>query len=397
MLTFDDYKAKISIIQILEDLGYKQDISKGKVSPVFKLTDGAGNKLDEIIIKNPHSVQEHYYDRNYKGGDLIQFIKNHINDFPQFQHQNTFVRINMILGHYANEPYSPKYEAFKVVKAENKSFDRDRYKEFPTTLADLRFLTNERNINHQVVEKFLPFITRVKDLQGNGNYYNIGFPYINPKDKDNKVTNYELRNYGFKGMAAGGDKSNSLWIADFCPHPQMAKHIYFAESALDAMSFYQLNANKIKLEESVFCSVGGYISVNQIKNTLLRYPQQPQSMQPIVIQCDLPQAMNKLTAQADGINWELEEIRKTLPELKTRIDLTSVQKSLTEMQKSLTEMNKLLERVGNLSEKYSCKWIRWLPDFSLLVALKWIALLLVIGAAAMAGWYGVVAIRSLFP
>ena len=121
----------------------------------------------------------------------------------------------------------------------------------------------------------------------------------------------------------------------------------------------------------------------------------PQMMQPIVIQCDLPQTMSKLTEQADGINWELEEIRKTLPELKTRIDLTPVQKSLTEMQRSLTEMNKLLERVGNLSEKYSCKWIRWLPDFSLLVALKWIALLLVIGAAAMAGWYGVVAIRGL--
>ena len=123
----------------------------------------------------------------------------------------------------------------------------------------------------------------------------------------------------------------------------------------------------------------------------------PQPIQPIVIQCDLPQAMDKLTEQADGINWELEEIRKTLPELKPRIDLTPVQKSLTEMQRSLTEMNKRLERVGNLSEKYSCKWIRWLPDFSLLVALKWIALLLVIGAAAMAGWYGVVALRSLFP
>ena len=90
------------------------------------------------------------------------------------------------------------------------------------------------------------------------------------------------------------------------------------------------------------------------------------------------------------MNWELEEIRKTLPELKTHIDLTSVQKSLA-------EMNKLLERVGNLSEKYSCKWIRWLPDFSLLVALKWIASLVVIGAAALAGWYGVVAIRSLSP
>ena len=127
-------------------------------------------------------------------------------------------------------------------------------------------------------------------------------------------------------------------------------------------------------------------------------PQQTaQPIQPIVIQCDLPQTMNKLAKQVGEINWELEEIRKTLPELKTRIDLTPVQKSLTEMQRSLTEMNKLLERVGNLSEKCSSKWSDWLPDFSLLVALKWIALLLVIGAAAMAGWYGVVAIRSLFP
>lgn len=125
-------------------------------------------------------------------------------------------------------------------------------------------------------------------------------------------------------------------------------------------------------------------------------PAAPQPIQPIVIQCDLPQTMNKLAKQVGEINWELEEIRNTLPELKTRIDLTPVQESLAEMQRLLTEMNKLLERVGNLSEKYSSKWIDWLPDFSLLVALKWIALLLVIGAVALAGWYGVAAIRCLF-
>ncbi len=124
---------------------------------------------------------------------------------------------------------------------------------------------------------------------------------------------------------------------------------------------------------------------------------QPQSIQPIVIQCDLPQAMNKLAEQADGINWELEEIRKALPELKTHIDLTPVQKSLVEMQRSLTEMNKLLERVGNLSERYSCKWIRWLPDFSLLVAIKWIMLVTLLGSVALAGWYSAAKILSLFP
>ena len=122
----------------------------------------------------------------------------------------------------------------------------------------------------------------------------------------------------------------------------------------------------------------------------------PQPIQPIVIQCDLPQTMNKLAKQVGEINWELEEIRKILPELKTRVDLTPVQKSLTEMQKSLTEMNKLLERVGNLSEKYSSKWIDWLPDFSLLVTLKWIMLVLILGTAALAGWYGAAAIRGLF-
>ena len=137
--------------------------------------------------------------------------------------------------------------------------------------------------------------------------------------------------------------------------------------------------------------------LNQPNSVPSTAPQQTeQTIQPIVIQCDLPQTMNKLTEQADGINWELEEIRKTLPELKTRIDLTPVQKSLTEMQRSLTEMNKLLERVGNLSEKYSSKWIDWLPDFSLLVALKWIMLVLILGTAALAGWYGAAAIRSLF-
>ncbi|MFR6695283.1 MAG: hypothetical protein ACLUS6_15525 [Dysosmobacter sp.] len=80
----------------------------------------------------------------------------------------------------------------------------------------------------------------------------------------------------------------------------------------------------------------------------------------------------------------------------TYIDLTPVQQSLAEMQRSLTEMNKLLERVGNLSEKYSSKWIDWLPDFSLLVALKWIMLVLILGTAALAGWYGAAAIRGLF-
>ena len=73
-----------------------------------------------------------------------------------------------------------------------------------------------------------------------------------------------------------------------------------------------------------------------------------------------------------------------------------MQQSLTEIQKSLTETNKLLERVGNLSERYSSKWIDWLPDLSLLVVFLWFMLVLILGTAALAGWYGAAAIRGLF-
>ena len=135
--------------------------------------------------------------------------------------------------------------------------------------------------------------------------------------------------------------------------------------------------------------------MNQPNSTPENTP--PQTIQPIVIQCDLPQAMNKLTEQADSMNWELEEIRKAIPGLRAHIDLTPVQQSLAEMQRSLTEMNKLLERVGNLSERYSSKWIDWLPDFSLLVALKWITLVMLLGSVALAGWYSAAKILSLFP
>ena len=123
-------------------------------------------------------------------------------------------------------------------------------------------------------------------------------------------------------------------------------------------------------------------------------PSAPQPIQPIVIQCDLPQTINKLAKQADGINWELEEIRNILPELKTRIDLTPVQKSLAEMQKSLTEMTTLLEQAGKKKEKHSCKWLDWLPDFDLIVVAKWIVLVLLIVAALLGMGYGTATVVS---
>ena len=121
-------------------------------------------------------------------------------------------------------------------------------------------------------------------------------------------------------------------------------------------------------------------------------PAQP--IQPIVIQCPLPQALTKLTQQADGINWELEEIRNMLPELKTHTDLTPLQRSLTEIQKSLAQMNTTLEQAGKKNAKRTCKWLKCLPDFDFLTPVKWLALLMVVTAVVLAMMYGAAAVWS---
>ena len=100
--------------------------------------------------------------------------------------------------------------------------------------------------------------------------------------------------------------------------------------------------------------------------------------------------MDALWCHADRQTDLLESVSRQMSQLPTRTQLD-------DLLKAVRHLEQMTEQAGKPNEKYSSKWIDWLPDFSLLVALKWIALLLVIGAAAMAGWYGVVAIRSLFP
>lgn len=127
----------------------------------------------------------------------------------------------------------------------------------------------------------------------------------------------------------------------------------------------------------------------------------PTPITPIVIQCPMPEALTRLTQQADAMIWEMQTMREYLPNLKTYTDLTAVQTSLTEMQNEWTKMTSLLEQAGKRSEKRTCKWLAWLPDFDLWLVVKWVTLVLVLTAAVLAMVYGTATvvsnIRSLFP
>ena len=128
--------------------------------------------------------------------------------------------------------------------------------------------------------------------------------------------------------------------------------------------------------------------------------EQSSPVTPIVIQCPLPEALTMLTQKTESIEREVHAMREYLPNLKSRTDLTTVQNTMAEMQKTLMQLTSLLEQAGKKKEMRTCKWLNWLPDFDLMVVIKWIMLVLLIVATVLAMGHGtaivVSNIRNLF-
>ena len=129
-----------------------------------------------------------------------------------------------------------------------------------------------RGITHETVEDFAEFIELVKNKgqvpDGTPYPTNIGFPYRVPRS--NCIAGYELRGFGgFKGKAEGTNSRSGLWLADFSDgRPSRVRKVFFFESALDAMAFYQQKQEELYLEQCVFASTGGSFSDMQVKGTM---------------------------------------------------------------------------------------------------------------------------------
>ena len=282
-LSFDDFKQMGKLQQVIESVGFQWDKKSGKTTPEFYR--GEGPDRERIIIKNIGQPNEHYWSRtgNLAGGDVINFFKNDIKSFSNVpgvdvtvnmadrNSRDAVINLNKLISHFAGINYEMAFRSSASnTITERQPMDPNRYKTFKTETSDLGYLTESRKISPDTVEKFLPFITRVQDTQSKATYLNIGFPYKEPGKE--QVTGYEIRNNGFKGMAAGTDKENSAWIATNAANSAEVKRLFFFESAIDAMSFYELKGKNL-LHDSAFISLGGQMGKNQVQNILKEYPQ----------------------------------------------------------------------------------------------------------------------------
>lgn len=107
-------------------------------------------------------------------------------------------------------------------------------------------------------------------------YTNLAFPLTVPKDTGQVVGLEEQGrprmdgSGSYKGKAEGSNSSQGLWIASPAKTTLTeAKHIYWFESAYDAMAYYQLHqANDKDLRKAVFISTGGNPTVEQMRGVL---------------------------------------------------------------------------------------------------------------------------------
>lgn len=279
--TYNDFKARISIIEVALALGYRFDKTKGHSRPNFVLRGKNGEETDRIIITNPNnSSQQGYWRRNTtpgkNSGDLICFVKENLSHFPSAAGRiNDIDGINKVLSYFAGISSNRDYNNRIFLDINNihgaKPFSIERYDREAgrDNIEKIMTILSTRALEKETVEKFSPFIERIRDKESLYSFKNIAFPYREPGNDE--IVGYEIRGFkGFKGKAEGSNSTTAAWIAVFTKNPLDVNNIYFAESALDIMAFWQYNKAIISIN-SAFISTGGSFSDKQISKILSYY------------------------------------------------------------------------------------------------------------------------------
>ena len=279
-VSFQEMKPRVGIDDVAFSLGYKLNRQAGVGRYIeLILPDGRGEKLDTIVISHPQEKErQKYFHRNTgKRGDVVDFIGENLGRFNIYG-RNQWEVIGKVMADFANMPLVDNHDRGYSggLGSLNTVFNPKRYTSQPLSRnMDYAIgIFEERGISRETVQLFERHIAIVTDQKNKNGLPMIGFPYREPGFSSD-LAGYELRgDRGFKGKAAGTNSSTAVWTAGIhsaLNNPQMVRHVFFAESAYDAMAFYQANQGKIDLAHSAFVSVGGALSNGQVSGLMRHY------------------------------------------------------------------------------------------------------------------------------
>lgn len=286
--SYKKYRDKVSMIAVLDELGYRAARGKGRGAPVMQLLDSNGNVIDEVVVFNPHNwAITNYWRRHSRpgfrdSGDVAQIIKDNITSYPELATaRNVDDAVNKVLMRMSNTVVDEKYILNKPSLAYiNKpirpfhlqDFDRDK----GNWQKAMRYF-KERGIDEYTAQLFKDNYELIRDTRSDFKSHNLGFPYRRPGQAD--IVGYEIRGYGkYKSKAEGTDSTNACWIAylgklgtpERIPAHDI-EYIHIAESAYDVMSYVQLHQGRLDFDRSIFVSVGGTFTNNMMNSLLTTY------------------------------------------------------------------------------------------------------------------------------
>ena len=290
-LTYDDFKNKLSIQDVLIDAGYTLNRRDGLRYPSYVRLDSEGRRIrgDKFIVTaNGLCCFQPPTRKNY---NVISFIKKHPDMFSDYTAGMDKDRlVNLVCNRLLNNPIEERERKIVNPQRDIPPFKIDDYRLH-------RFDGNDRETQKPFYPYFQPrginlstqyafhhhFVLterKVNDLV----YKNLSFLMTIPGSTDGKIVGLEERGRrkqdgtSYKGMARGSNASEGLWIASpFGTKLQDAKRVFVFESAYDAMAFYQMLAGKDsnlttqekkELMSGVYASTGGNPSAKQFEGLL---------------------------------------------------------------------------------------------------------------------------------
>lgn len=254
-IELEKFKTEINLTELAGSYGYKLDRKESsRASFIMRHQDG-----DKIVIATDidgHSIFFSVHD-DRQHGSVIDFVK--------WKNGASLGQVRQILRRWIVNPNSffPTTRKYQPLRPEPITHDCSAtYTQWlrmrPYNHAHARGYLEKRGLTADTINAFFERI-------GIDLYGNIAFRH----DDLHSVTGWEIKNTGFTSFSRGGKKALFGCKVGF-PQKSTSPLLAITESAVDAMSYYQLNP-----EPGFYLSFAGSLSVEQhdlLKYALNHYP-----------------------------------------------------------------------------------------------------------------------------
>ncbi len=284
-LSYDDFKTRIDIQDVLKDAGYHFYRRDGLRYPSYVRLDSNGSRVrgDKFIVTANGKCC--FQPPQQKVYNVISFITEHPDFFQEYHVGiNPHHLANLVCNRLLNYPIEQSMRNIIEPKHNVKPFDIKDYTVLKFKKHDMEnikkfypfFKGRMIDINTQKAFSSSFMLATKQSSELKGRYFkNLSFPLHIPGQT--AIVGFEERGKprldgtsGYKGKALGSNSSEGLWIAS--PNGTAlkdAKDVLWFESAYDAMAYYQLHAHKDKtLGDAVFLSTGGNPTVMQFRGVI---------------------------------------------------------------------------------------------------------------------------------